>query len=131
MTSGVVVLSSLSKCTLAGLLSGTGTPDTGEWSFFNYFVFNIPEVSWGQMAAAWLNPHCSDAPLCFIQGTCTASFAFDLIFFVPPQTNRQSHTDAHNLHTVHTPAKVNSSFKFHQLIFISLLSFEGRGLQKK
>lgn len=76
------LVSSLSECALDGLLPGTGTPDTGEWCFFNcFFFFYITDVSRGQIAAAWLNPHCSNAPLCFIQGTCTTSFASDLIFF--------------------------------------------------
>lgn len=111
------------------MLPGTGTPDTGESCFFNYFVFYISEVSWAR-----LNPHCSNAPLCFIQGTCTTSFASDLIsfffFFALPQTNCQSRTHTHNLRTVHTPAKVNSTFKFHKVKLILLLCFDGRGLIK-
>lgn len=95
-----VVFSCLFLTLIGGLLSGTGTPDTGEFWFC--IILYIPaKTSHANKKSTGLKPHYKNASLYFIQDSRAANFALQRPVFSSFSTNKLA-IMPHNLHTVYS-----------------------------
>lgn len=93
-----VVFSCLFVTLVGGLLSGTGTPDTGEF-LFCIILYMPAEKSHTNKKSTGLKQRYKNASLYFIQDSCAANFALQQpVFF----STNESAIMPRNLHTVYS-----------------------------